>query len=91
MTDLAHGASRATILFHGVHVHAPSTEFNDSDNLGYLPIIRKVPVEPQFNIPAIVRERWRKILPKNFVLANTRKYNDSGFGLSVFAEERAET
>ena len=50
-------ASGAAI--HGAHVHALSTKFKDSDDLGCLPISRKVPVEAQFETPAIVRERWR--------------------------------
>ena len=57
---LPHGAIRAAI--HGACVHALFTEFKDSDDLGCLPISRKVPVEARFETPAIVRERWKSCL-----------------------------
>ena len=94
MTDLYHGnhydvitlprgASGAAI--HGGH----STEFKDSDDLGCLPISRKVPVEAQFETPAIVRERWRSCL-KILCLQTPGKYDDGrpGSGIRVRGRER---
>ena len=57
---------------------------------GCFPISRKVPVEAWFKTPAIVRERWRSCL-KILSLQTPGKYDDCRLGLSVFAEERAET
>ena len=85
---LPHGASGAAI--HGARVHALSTEFKDSDDLSCLQISRKVPVEARFETSAIVRERWRSCL-KILCLQTPGKYDDSGLGTYVFAEERTET
>ena len=71
MTDLYHGnhydvitlpRSTSEAAIHGAHVHALSMEFKDSDDLGCLPISRKVPVEVWFETPAIVRESCRSCL-----------------------------
>ena len=75
MTDLYHGNHYDVIMLprgtSGAAIHgAHSTEFKDSDDLGCLPISRKVPVEAQFETPAIVREM--EIMSEGFVLANTR-------------------
>ena len=65
VTDLYHGKHYGIKMLacgthgaaiHGVHVHALSTEFKDSDNLGCLPNSRKVPVEALFNTPAITEK-----------------------------------
>ena len=94
MTDLYHGnhydvitlprgASGAAI--HGGH----STEFKDSDDLGCLPISRKVSMEAWFKTPAIVRERWRSCL-KILCLQTPGKYDDGrpGSGIRVRGRER---
>ena len=99
MTDLYHGNHYDVITLsrgasgaatHGVRVHALST---DSDDLGFLSLSRKVPVEAQFEIPAIVRESCRSCLKILCLQTPLRKYDDgdSSSGSSVFVEERAET
>ena len=80
MTDLYHGNHYDVLSCHSEPVERPFMER----------VFTHSTISAQFETPAIVRERWRSCL-KILYLQTPGNYDDSRSGLSVFAEERAET